>query len=103
LFRLPPISTLSSSSAASDVYKRQDARLHPFLVRDLHDLEPTICARLLLRNEIAHALHENLAAAARHGVEPRLHQLANHIARIHPEHLREAVSYTHLTLPTKRI
>ena len=48
----------------------------PFLMRDLHDLEPAIGARLLLGDQVAHALHENLAAAAGNRVEAGLHQLA---------------------------
>ena len=44
----------------------------PSLVRDLHDLEPPVGARLLRRDNVAHALHEDLAAAAGDRVEPGL-------------------------------
>ena len=39
----------------------------------------------------ADALHEDLAAAARNRVEPGLLQLADHVARVHAEALREEV------------
>src|SRR5258708_23168224 len=60
-----------------------DGGLHPLLVRNLHDVEPAIGTRLLLRNLIAHALHENLATATRDRVEPRLLKLADDVPRVH--------------------
>ena len=66
MIRRPPRSTLSSSSAASDVYKRQVAALQ---IRSTANVEANF-------------------AEAEEQIE-----LAS----------RRAVSYTHLTLPTKRI
>ena len=65
----------------------------PSLCASLHDLEPAIGAGLLLRDEVAHALHEDLAAAAGNRVEPGLHQLADDVARVHAERLREEVDF----------
>ena len=42
---------------------------------------------------VAHALHENLAAAAGDRVEARLLQLADDVARVHAEQLREEVDF----------
>ena len=42
---------------------------------------------------VAHALDEDLAAAARDRVEARLLQLANDVARVHAEQLREEVDF----------
>jgi hypothetical protein len=42
----------------ADAVHHGDGGLHPLLVRDLHDLEPPVGARLLLRDLVAHALHE---------------------------------------------
>ena len=77
----------------ADAVHHRDRRLHALLVRDLHDLEPAIGAGFLLRDQIAHALDENLAAAAGNRVEARLHQLANDVARVHAERLREEVDF----------
>ena len=77
----------------ADAVHHRDGGLHALLVRDLHDLEPAIGAGLLLGDQIAHALHENLAAAAGNRVESRLHQLANDVARVHAERLREEVDF----------
>ncbi len=65
----------------------------PFVVRDFHDFEPAVGAGLLLRDEVAHALHEDLAAAAGNRVEPGLHQFADDVARVHAERLREEVDF----------
>src|SRR2546428_767576 len=54
-------------------------------MRDLHDLEPAIRAGLLARDLVAHALHQDLAAATRNGVEPRRHQLFDHFGDRHAE------------------
>src|SRR5207237_3097806 len=75
----------------ADAVHHGDGGLHPFLMRDLHDLEPAIRAGLFLRDQIAHALDENLAAAAGHGVEARFHQFTNDVARVHSERLRKEV------------
>ena len=52
----------------------------PSLMRDLHDLEPAVGAGLLRRDDVAHALHEDLAAAAGDRVESRLPQLADDVS-----------------------
>src|SRR6185437_9076806 len=64
---------------------------HPFFVRDLHDLEPAIGAGFFLRDEVAHALHEDLAAAARNRIESGLDELTDDVTCIHAEELGEAV------------
>ena len=46
-----------------------------------------------LRDQIAHALDEDLAAAAGDRVEPGLHQLADDVARVHAERLGEEVDF----------
>src|SRR5207244_13103930 len=46
---------------------------------------------LLLRDEVANALHEDLTAAAGDRVQAGCHQLANHVARVHAKRLGEEI------------
>ena len=69
-------------------------RFEPFEMRDFHDLQPPVRAGLFLGHLIAHPLHEDFAAAARNGVEPRLHQLANHLNRIHAVERAPKIHFT---------
>eukprot|EP00656_Telonema_subtile_P026189 TRINITY_DN2816_c0_g2_i5.p1 TRINITY_DN2816_c0_g2~~TRINITY_DN2816_c0_g2_i5.p1 ORF type:complete len:101 (-),score=2.31 TRINITY_DN2816_c0_g2_i5:120-422(-) len=99
MIRRPPRSTLSSSSAASDVYKRQNLNTFknafPQCPRTLG--HPTGMSQ--------HAGHVP-AVATKVLALPRV--LVPDFVRLHRtvtrfSHSLRSVSYTHLTLPTKRI
>src|SRR6202521_2901342 len=75
---------------AQTVHHR-NGRLHPFIVRELHNLEPPVSAGFLGRDDVSNALHENLSPSAWDRVEARLPQLSNHFDRIHPEQLGEEI------------
>src|SRR5665648_859136 len=111
MIRRPPRSTLSSSSAASDVYKRQA----------WYEAVPIISSHILYSLNIiaSHGdfdiIHDHnsfvgpaMMAFAYGNLPPVLHTLhepfTNPILIEHgiPDN-RMPVSYTHLTLPTKRI
>ena len=64
---------------------------HTLVVSELHDLQPAISACFLGSDNVADPLHQDLATAARNGVEPRRAELTNDIDRIHPEQLREEI------------
>src|SRR4051812_26522085 len=64
---------------------------HPLLVRKLHDLEPAIGSSFLFRDEVAYALHENLATATRNRIETSSSELANDVAGIHSEGLGKEI------------
>src|SRR5665648_536277 len=103
MIRRPPRSTLSSSSAASDVYKRQVDQLQLFgdPVPVLTRREPETVAQ-----QVNYAcLHDRVGPHRGHTVGQALQPVTDHehgvdhtpVAQLGP------VSYTHLTLPTKRI
>ena len=124
----PPRSTLSSSSAASDVYKRQVYALwmtiKGFGIRSIDDSREGT-ARFLKRNPTTSIVAEadgKLVGAILCGHDGRTgcfyHVCVNEAYRNHGigkqmataamralqrEQINKAVSYTHLTLPTKRI
>src|SRR5674536_407985 len=97
MIRRPPRSTLSSSSAASDVYKRQGAGYAwnaGNIFGELLGLTPAF--RLCLANAVA-----GYYVSSKRAVHPTVDDL---IAFVKAQQLRALpVSYTHLTLPTKRI
>src|SRR3990170_3974299 len=68
----------------ADAVHHRARGLESLLMRDLHDFEPAVGAGLLARDLVAHALHEDLAAAAGNRVEPRRDELADDLARVHP-------------------
>ena len=110
MLRRPPKSTLSSSSAASDVYKRQllyDAEhetkttLTPVfgLLSGNRDLEESITTAIISEEEIADGASPELLSIRRElrRVSGKVRETLNRMISGEP------VSYTHLTLPTKRI
>src|SRR5664279_948997 len=125
MIRRPPRSTLSSSSAASDVYKRQ------FLIGkgdvDTRKAEPSHALEHPLQllasgardfdEVVVAAQAQRLGGALVHGRRGRVrdrrteqtgeeaalgHGTTCHFVSAAPETPTEPVSYTHLTLPTKR-
>ena len=58
-------------------------------VRLAHDVEPARGAALLGRNRVAHALHENLRAAAGHRAHPGRVQLLDDVPRAEPGLVRQ--------------
>ena len=80
-----------SASVSPEPVHHRDRCLHALVVRELHDLEPAVGAGLLGRDDVAHALHEDLTAAARNRIESGLPQLADHIDCLHAEQLGEKV------------
>src|SRR5689334_5324636 len=77
---------------AQSVHHR-DRSLHPFAVRELHDLQPPVGASFLGRDDVANALHEYLATTTGNRVETRLLQLANNLYRFHPENFGEEIDF----------
>src|SRR5205085_8409829 len=76
-----------------DAIHHRDRRFHASLMRKLHYLQPAIGPGLLLCDEIAHPLHEDLATTARNRIEARGLELANDVARVHAERLGEEVDF----------
>src|SRR5688572_5678138 len=75
----------------ADAVHHRHRRLHPLLVRELHDLEPAVGAGFLWRGDVPHALNEDLPSAARDRVEPRGAQLPNDLTGIESKQLGEEV------------
>jgi hypothetical protein len=71
----------------------RDRGLHPGLVRELHDLQPPVGASLFPSHDIAHPLHQDLAATARDRVQTRALELPDDILGIHPEHRRKEINF----------
>src|SRR6267378_57660 len=69
----------------------RDGRLHPFPVRQLHDLQPPVGTGLLRCDDIPNALYENLSSSAGNRIESSLPQFANHFDRFHAEQLGEEI------------
>src|ERR1035437_5891088 len=68
----------------ADAVHHRARSLQSLAMGNFHDFEPAIRPGLLLRDLVAHALDEDLATAAGNRVEPRLHELADHVHGRHP-------------------
>src|SRR5664279_6521521 len=99
MIRRPPRSTLSSSSAASDVYKRQ------ILFRET--MAPNLRVQAIIKGSSGSG--SLIADSHPSGQTRGLIQLRGEAKEIELgpgavlQLMRTPVSYTHLTLPTKRI
>src|SRR5665648_1304918 len=96
MIRRPPRSTLSSSSAASDVYKRQQQGEHGGLAVPVapDDADP-----VALADPDGDRVEDHGGRVLQ--VQPFAAEQVGHV--LSPVRGRRPVSYTHLTLPTKRI
>src|SRR5665648_1303792 len=101
MIRRPPRSTLSSSSAASDVYKRQEFALLALLVRE--------AGRVVTRERIMDEVWDENWFGSTKTLDMHVSWLRRKLgdAADDPRLLITVrgvgpVSYTHLTLPTKR-
>ena len=64
-------------------------------MRGARDLQPVVAVNLVIADDVAHAVGENLGAAAGHGVQPRFFQLHQHFARRHLADLGEEGNLHH--------
>ena len=67
------------------------ARLQAQFVRDLHHFEPLVALAFERRDSVAHAIHQNLAAAAGDRAEPGFLELRDHFPQWHPEHFGKVI------------
>src|SRR5207253_5622093 len=79
------------SEGFAEAIHHGDRRPQAEPVRDLHHLEPAIGPRLLAGDLVAHALHEDLAAAAGNRIETSRHQLPDDLFNRHAEPAREEI------------